>query len=89
MPDETQNQEELRKTAEQGNGQEGAYIDPIEERDILKLIKMLGDSRVRNEIASFISIEIDAGSFFASARVQKEILQIVNESKPKEGCCGA
>lgn len=86
MPDE---QEEIRKNADQGNSQEGGYIDPIQERDILRLIKMLEDSRVRNAIASFISIEVDAGSFFASARVRKEILQIVNETKPKEGCCGA
>lgn len=83
-------QEELRNTAEQGNEQPESFVDPVEERDVLKLLKMLEDSRVRNAIAGFIAIEIDAGSFFASARVRKEIIEIVNEEKAKEGgCCNA
>lgn len=83
-------EEELRKNLEQGGEQAGGFMDPVEERDILKFLKILEDVRVRNAIAGFIAIEIDAGSFFASARVRREIVEIVNEAKTKEGgCCNA
>ncbi len=83
-------EEELRNNLEQGGEQAGGFMDPVEERDVLKLLKMLEEPRVRNAIAGFISLEVDAGSFFASARVRKEIMEIVNETKTKEGgCCNA